>query len=217
MAMSLKIETIPVTDFQQNARVLIDEESSKAIIVDPGGEAEKFSSYFQQNNLELEAIWLTHAHLDHCGAVADLLEHYSCKLYGHPNEEMLRAKVEDICAMYGMAQGDMKNCPEPTDYISGGEVLTFAYLTFEVRFCPGHSPGHLIFYCASEKLLIAGDTLFQSSIGRTDLPGGDHNQLLQKIKSEIYTLPHDTKVLPGHGPNTTVGVEALNNPFVTAG
>ena len=108
----------------------------------------------------------------------------------------------------------MRNCPEPDEYIKGGETLSFASNKAEVRFTPGHAPGHVVFYFADQNLLVAGDTVFQGSIGRTDLPGGDHETLLTSIREQILTLPDETKILSGHGPDTTVGQERLTNPFL---
>lgn len=212
----LEIITIPVTPFVQNCRLLIDSQVGPGcVLVDPGGDAELILSEIANRQLTLESIWLTHSHLDHCGAVSEILKHGRVDLMAHPDEEILRSKVEDLCTMYGIAGAKMKNCPEPTVYLKGEETLTFAGHFFRVLFTPGHSPGHLCFYCKESADLIAGDTLFQGSIGRTDLPGGDHRQLINSIRSEILSLPDQTKVLPGHGPDTTVGVEKRSNPFLT--
>lgn len=210
-----RIETIEVTAFQQNCRVLIDDESKNAVVIDPGGEALKIVSYLKESGLELKAIWLTHSHLDHCGGVAELLESNRVSLLGHPVEQEMRAHVLDICAMYGMPTDDMRNCPEPDKYIEGGETLTFADCEFEVLFTPGHSPGHVCFFHRDSGTLLAGDTLFAGSIGRTDLPGGSGAVLMKSIREVLLELPDETKVLPGHGPETTIGVERNSNPFIT--
>jgi len=213
----LEIITFPVTSFPQNCRFLIDSESKEAVVIDPGGEAHRIISELENRSAKCVEIWLTHSHLDHCGGVRDLKEATGAKLTGHPEERSFRARVEEICEMYGIPPGEMKNCPEPEQYITGGEVLSFANHSFEARFTPGHAPGHISFYCQERGVLIAGDTLFAGSIGRTDLPGGDYETLITSIREQILTLPDETVVLPGHGPDTTVGFERKNNPFLNGG
>ena len=135
------------------------------------------------------------------------------KVYGHPVEAMMRSRVEDIAKMYGILEG-MENCPEPDVFIGGGETLKFGRFSFDVLFVPGHSPGHVCFYEKAERVLLAGDTLFAGSIGRTDLPGGDSDTLLKNIREKLLCLPDETIVMPGHGPNTTILDEKETNPFV---
>ncbi|MCB0329711.1 MAG: MBL fold metallo-hydrolase [Bdellovibrionales bacterium] len=214
--MSIRVETMPVTALAQNCRLVIDEENSSVVIVDPGGEGQRIQRKIESLGLKPEAIWLTHSHLDHCGGVADLLSSYNIPLVAHPGESLYRSRVEEIGRMYGLPPGDMKNCPEPTQMVTGGETLKFGGVAFEVRFCPGHSPGHVVFYNARDNFVLGGDTLFAGSIGRTDLPGGNHELLLESIAEQLYSLPDDTDVLPGHGPDTTIGVEKVSNPFVRA-
>jgi glyoxylase-like metal-dependent hydrolase (beta-lactamase superfamily II) len=210
----IEIITLEVSPFQQNCRLLIDKATSQAVVVDPGGDGERIISELKKRALRCTEVWLTHSHLDHCGAVVDLKEEYNCMLRAHPAEQIMRAKVEEIAAMYGLPAGTFKNCPEPDSTFEGGEVLHFAGLDFEVRFTPGHSPGHVVFYCKKENVLLAGDTLFAGSIGRTDLPGGNHRQLMESIKKEILCLPESVRVLPGHGPDTDIGTETSTNPFL---
>lgn len=212
--MGVEVRTIEVTPLQQNCRILVDAESQAAIVVDPGGDADQILTMLQSDSLTLEAIWLTHSHLDHCGGVAELLEHAPVPLYGHRLEAEYRARVESIAQMYQLPPGAMRNCPEPSHFLEGGETLSFGGVEFEVRYTPGHSPGHVVFVCPELNILLAGDTVFAGSIGRTDLPGGDHEQLLESIRREIYSLPDTVQVLPGHGPATSVGVEKKTNPFV---
>jgi len=212
--MMLKIAKIAVTPFEQNCRLVCDIEQGLAAVVDPGGEAENIQALAEREGVKIEQIWLTHSHLDHVGGVAELVRLTNAKVFGMQSESEMRAKVEDIVRFYGIPAGLMLNCPEPDIYISGGDTLSIGKFKFEVRFTPGHSPGHLVFYNAESKSLIAGDTLFFDSIGRTDLPGGDHETLLKSIKEQIFILPNETKVLPGHGADTTVGRERISNPYV---
>jgi glyoxylase-like metal-dependent hydrolase (beta-lactamase superfamily II) len=138
-------------------------------------------------------------------------------LYAHPAESVMRREVRSIATMYGIPAGDFEPCPEPEVALVGGEELSVGGVPFAVRFTPGHSPGHLSFYSSMLGVVIGGDTLFQGGIGRTDLPGGNHEQLLSSIVRELLSLPDPTRVLSGHGPETTIGEERVYNPFLHDG
>lgn len=210
----LTITTIPVTVFGQNARVLACSQSRHAVVVDPGGEPDEIRRVLDAGQLTCTAIWLTHSHLDHCAGVSRLLEVYNVPLIGHAVEAPMRAHVSSIAGMYGLPADEWPNCPEPSVFVKGGETLCVGESRSQVLFTPGHSPGHVSFYFAEEGVVISGDALFCGSIGRTDLPGGDHEVLLRSIRSELLTLPDDTRVLSGHGPETTIGIERASNPFL---
>ncbi len=212
---NLKSETILVTPFYQNCRVLFTVDGAEAIVIDPGGDAEKILEFLQSRSLTCKEIWLTHSHLDHCGGVLELKEATAAKLLASPLGREMRSMVEKLCAMYGIEPGEMQNCPEPDRTLKEGEILSFAGVDFLVLETPGHSPDHLCFYAKSEKLLFGGDCLFAGSIGRTDLPGGNHRQLIDSIRTKLLTLPGDTKVLSGHGPDTTISAESGSNPFLS--
>lgn len=208
-----KIISAVVTAFYQNCRLLVIPETKQAVVVDPGGEVEILLGVILENALKVDAIWLTHSHLDHVGGVKPLKEWSNAPIYGHKEEAFLRQGVEAQLKLYGLPRGTMENCPEPDHYIKGGDTIKFGPYDFQVLDTPGHSPGHLSFYCAQLKIVLAGDTLFAGSIGRTDLPGGNHEQLMKSIRDKLFTLPRDTEVLSGHGPNTTIGQELDTNPF----
>lgn len=208
----MQIHTIQVSDFDQNSRILYKD--LECIVVDPGGDIPKIDKFLKSENLIPKAVLLTHSHLDHAGGVADFLEKYKVPLYGHPAENWMRGNITTIATMYGLNPNQYKTCPEPDTLITGGETIEFIGEKFKVLFTPGHSPGHVCFYNAQNNILIAGDTLFQASIGRTDLPGGDSNILLQSIKEKILVLPGETKVLSGHGPDTTIKREIESNPYL---
>ncbi len=210
----IEVVTIEVTPFMQNARLLFERGSDRAVVVDPGGDVDLILSELKARKLTCSEIWLTHSHLDHCGGVRRLKEVTGATLLGHPGEAMMRARVVDIAAMYGLPGSDLENCPEPERMLTGGETITVGGESFEVLFTPGHSPGHLCFYSRGSGILIAGDTLFQGSIGRTDLPGGDFDVLMDTIKGILFKLPPEIRVLSGHGPDTTIGAEQRTNPFV---
>ncbi len=216
----MNIECIPVTSFEQNCRVIFDD-SGTAVVVDPGGDADQIAQFLVEKKLELKAIWLTHSHLDHCGGVAKLLRHKKVPLYANPIEKMMRENVVGVASLYGMQSEGMENCPEPDFGLSGGETISVGNLNFKVLFTPGHSPGHLCFLRLSDSgatneasVLVAGDTVFAGSIGRTDLPGGSHPELIRSIKSEILSLPDNVLIMSGHGPDTSVGRERKHNPFL---
>lgn len=210
----LDIVTIPVTPFGQNARIVGCGETKECVIVDPGGDSDVVLAALTRSGYSCKAVWLTHAHLDHCGGVQPILDALGVELVGHPGEEPMRANVRRIAGMYGLSPDDWFDCPEPTRMISGGEVLTVGRHEADVLFTPGHSPGHVSFYFKADGVLLSGDALFEGSIGRTDLPGGNHEELLRSIRERILTLPDDTRVLSGHGPDTTVGRERRSNPFL---
>jgi hydroxyacylglutathione hydrolase len=209
----LNVETIPVTEFGQNSRILWCSDTKEGVVLDPGGEAERILATAKRLGVSISAVWLTHSHLDHCGGVAPLLQTLRVPLLAHPEERMMRSNVKSIAQMYGMSPVEWHNCPEPTIPIKGGETLSIGNSTCIVLFTPGHSPGHVSFYFERDQLLASGDVLFAGSIGRTDLPGGDTKTLLDVIRREIFSLPPQTRVLAGHGPDTTVGEEKASNPF----
>lgn len=210
----VKIQTLEVTPFAQNCRVLWRPGSSDAVVVDPGGDVDQVTGLLARENLQCRQIWLTHSHLDHCGGVRALRNSTGATFFGPEGEGEMRANLLTICDMYGLPRSGMDNCPEPDVPLRGGEVLEIGTHKFTVLFTPGHSPGHLCFYSDELKVILAGDTLFAGSIGRTDLPGGEHETLLHSIRTQILTLPDETSVMPGHGPTTTVGRERLSNPFL---
>jgi hydroxyacylglutathione hydrolase len=216
----LKIITIPVTPINQNARVLFCSESKNAVVIDPGGDAVAILKVVQKEQLTVNQLWLTHSHFDHCGGVAELMELLAEKssspveLLGHRFEKEMRSRVTEIVGAFGLAGFGFRNCPEPDKFIEDNDVVSVGSHEFAVLFAPGHSPGHVCFYSKSEKILLAGDTIFQGSIGRTDLPMGNHAQLIKSIHDKLLVLPDDTVVLSGHGEDTTIGKERRTNPYL---
>lgn len=211
----LEVTTIPVTVFGQNARILWCSVTMKGVVVDPGGDVDRLVQACNVRGVEVVAIWLTHSHLDHCAGVSLLLQHYAVPVFAHPNEKLLRENIPEIAKMYGLPAQDWPACPEPDRAILGGERLSVGDLEAVVLFTPGHSPGHVSFYFPTENIVVSGDALFHGSIGRTDLPGGNHNQLIESIQSQLLPLPEVTRVLSGHGEDTSIGEEKRHNPFLT--
>lgn len=210
--MALQIQVIPVTPFQQNAALLWDDVSGEAVLTDVGGEAERLLSAVSQNQLKLQAIWLTHGHLDHASGVADLTEQQSVPVLGpHQSDDYWLQALPEITANYGFP---VSKPLTPTRWLEDGDELSVGEHKFIVYHIPGHTPGHVVFYSQANNLLIAGDVLFRESIGRTDFPGGNHADLIHGIQSKLLTLPDSTRVLPGHGPMTTIGHEKLHNLYL---
>lgn len=210
--MSLKRHTIPVTPLQQNCTLLWDDESKEVVITDLGGELQYFLNFINQHRLILKAVWLTHGHFDHIQEVSELLNQQAVPVLGPAKEDAhLLTELPQILIAFGFPP---KAPFIPTRWLNEGEILTVGSYHFKVLHIPGHSPGHVVFYCKAEKLLIAGDVLFLESIGRTDFPDSNHRDFMHAIKNKILPLPDDTLVITGHGAFTTIGHERKFNPFL---
>lgn len=209
----MTIEALVFNPFYENTYVIHDDERT-AIIVDPGCyepyEREQLKQYIATHKLTVKLIINTHCHIDHVLGNAFAKEEFGAPLWVPEGEKELLAAVPDYATNWGITAYQQAEI----DRYIGTDPITVGKLSFEVRLAPGHSPGHLVFYNAEDKVLIGGDVLFRESIGRTDLPGGDHQQLLDSIKRELFTLPDDTTVYSGHGPTTNIGYEKTHNPFV---
>lgn len=203
--MSVEITVVPVTMFVQNCMVL-DPGDGRVVIVDPGGELPRITEAV--GGREVAGILVTHGHIDHIGALPELAEGTGAPVWLHPDDRFLFERP-------GMGRGPIP-VPEGATEIADGDTVEVGGLSFEVLHTPGHSPGHVCYLLETEgeTLLIGGDLLFAGSIGRTDLPGGDIRTLVRSVETKVWTLPDHTRVLPGHGPETTVEREKAMNPFV---
>ncbi len=209
----LKIAIVPVTAFQQNCALMWDEATMNGVVVDPGGDIEKIQSAIQQVGMTVQAIWLTHGHIDHAAGAMDLKDTLSVEIIGpHKDDIPLLEGLEKQAQMFGL-EGKVRNCT-PDRWLNEGEVLSIESHSFEVFHCPGHAPGHVVFYNASMGFAHVGDVLFAGSIGRTDLPGGDHETLINSIKDKLMKWPDEVEFLCGHGPASSIGHERNNNPFL---
>ena len=208
----LQVKIVPVTAFAQNCSIVWDSESKEAVLIDAGGEPERLQKEVQELGLIVKALWLTHGHLDHAGAVGALTKLWNVPVIGpHKEVAFWLDMIQDVSARYGFP------IPEPVvgnQWLEGGEVLELGNEKFEVRFAPGHTPGHVIFYNENNGVLWTGDVLFKESIGRTDFPRGNHQQLIDSIHRECFSLPDETQFISGHGPISTIGHEKKYNPFV---
>lgn len=201
-------------DFQENT-YLVHDETKECIIFDPGCvqdyEKEALKGFIEQNGLTPVRLINTHCHLDHVFGNKFVAETYNIGLEIHEGELPVLKAVPQICAMYGLPYPEPS--PMPSAFIKEGETVKFGNTELKVLYTPGHSPASISFYCEADAFLIAGDVLFQGSIGRTDLPGGDTETLLASVRNNFFTLPDNVKVFAGHGPATTVGHEKVHNPF----
>jgi len=217
------IETFVLTPFQQNTRVVSCERTRKAICIDPGEPSQEVVDYIRGNDLELKAIVITHGHLDHCGGTTALAAEFpQAEVLLHRDEMYLYEKLRQQPLLMGIqpeqarAMGmDYEDPPEPSRFLEDGEVLEVGDLTFVVRHVPGHTLGHIALAEHREKAVFTGDCLFSGSIGRTDLPGGNYDELISSIREKVLSLGDDFTVYCGHGPETTIGRERTMNPFLT--
>lgn len=203
------ITTIPLGPLQTNGYIVAS--AGHAVMIDPGGDAHLVLAELKRQNVQLDAIWLTHAHFDHVGGIAGITAELPVPVLMHEDGAVLLRTAGDSARGYGLPFTD-----PPTDFtpIAAGEELQVGDIAVQALFTPGHAPGHLAFYVPSINVVFSGDALFQRSIGRTDLPLADHETLIASIVQKLLTLPDHTTVLSGHGPPTTIGEEREFNPFL---
>jgi glyoxylase-like metal-dependent hydrolase (beta-lactamase superfamily II) len=209
---------VPVTPFQQNCSILWCAKTGRAAVVDPGGDLDRIEEAIAQardgQGVTVEKILLTHGHLDHAGGAMELKEKLGVPIEGPEEEETFwLSAMEDQARRFGVGTFDAKPVV-PDRWLEDGDQVTIGEVTLDVYHCPGHTPGHVVFHSPEAHLAIVGDVLFQGSIGRTDFPRGDHEQLLHSITSKLWPLGDDTAFIPGHGPMSTFGQERKSNPFV---
>ncbi|MCC7548378.1 MAG: MBL fold metallo-hydrolase [Burkholderiales bacterium] len=211
--MTLKFVIVPVTPFSQNCSLLFDADSGAGVVVDPGGDLERILAAADRHGVKLKKILLTHGHIDHCGGTAELSERLGLPVEGPHREDAFW--IDQL-----PTQGRMFGFPRlraftPRRWLDTGDTVRFGEVELEVRHCPGHTPGHVIFFAREARLAFVGDLLFQGSIGRTDFPRGDHATLLRSIREQLWPLGDDVRFVPGHGPTSTFGEERRSNPFVS--
>ncbi len=208
----LQYKIIPVTPFEQNCTLFWCDETMKAAVIDPGGDVERIIQAITDNKLMLEKVLITHAHVDHVGAVQAIVNHYSVPIEGPQQEDQfwidqIPAQVE----RFGFTEAEVFT---PDRWLNQGDTVHFGHIELEVYFCPGHTPGHIVFFHRESKLVQVGDVLFCGSVGRTDFPRGDQATLFKSIKENLFQLGDDVRFIPGHGPMGTLGEERRNNPYV---
>lgn len=208
----LRAGIIPVTPFQQNCTILFDETEKRGVVVDPGGDVDRILSAISDNGLTIDAIWITHGHIDHAGGAMELKEALGVDIVGpHEDDAPLLSRIAEQGQAYGIEGA--RNCT-PDRYLIEGETVSFAGHSFEVLHCPGHAPGHVVYYNRDAAFAHVGDVLFEGSVGRTDLPGGDHDALIRSIKEKLLPLGDEIGFICGHGPGGRFGNERRGNPFL---
>lgn len=202
----------PVTPLQQNCTIVWCVKTNKAAIIDPGGEVDKLMSVLETNGLTLEKIWITHGHLDHAGGTAEIKALTGAPIEGpHPADQFWIDDIGASGAKYGMPEAKPFT---PDRWLYDGDTVTVGETQFEVLHCPGHTPGHVVFFHREARFAQVGDVLFQGSIGRTDFPQGNFKDLIDAITGKLWPLGGDVQFVPGHGPTSTFGKERRTNPFV---
>jgi len=208
----MKLRVVPVTPFQQNCSILCCERTGRAAIVDPGGDLERVLSEVERLQVTLEKILITHAHLDHAGATAELARSRALPIEGpHVDDLFWIEQMPAQARMFGFPESE---CFTPDRWLQQGDQVTVGALELQVKHCPGHTPGHVVFFEPESRFAFVGDVLFAGFIGRTDFPRGNHAQLIDSIRNNLFPLGDDVGFLPGHGPTSTFGAERRSNPFV---
>lgn len=202
---------VPVTPFQQNCTIFYDTGSLRGAIVDPGGDLERLQGVIDEHGVKIEKILVTHGHLDHAGGVAEMAQRLAVPIEGpHEDDRWWITSIPVQTRMFGLKGRRFT----PDRWLNEGETVEVAGKSLAVRHCPGHTPGHVIFFEPTSRVAMVGDVLFAGSVGRTDLPGGNHQQLIDSIVTKLWPLGDDVRFIPGHGPRSSFGRERQSNPFV---
>ncbi len=208
----MNIQIIPVTAYAQNCTLLCCDKTGGAALIDPGGDVDEILAVVEREGVTLEKILVTHGHFDHVGAVGRMARELDLPIEGpHEDDRFLLDTIPQWCGQFGFPPGESF---EPQRWLRQDDEVRFGEQRLVVHHCPGHTPGHIVFFHAADRVAIVGDVIFQGSIGRTDFPRGDHARLLQSIRQRIWPLGDDVTLITGHGPTTTVGEERAHNPFL---
>jgi glyoxylase-like metal-dependent hydrolase (beta-lactamase superfamily II) len=213
IAMNLAFDIIPVTPFAQNTSLVWDTTTMRGALVDPGGEIERLMAAVARRGVTVEKILVTHGHLDHVGAVGELAEKLAVPIEGPQREDAFW--IDQLPAQAQMFGFPPARRFTPDRWLEHGDTVQVGTLDFEVLHCPGHTPGHVVFFNRTAQLVFVGDVIFQGSIGRTDFPRGNHVDLIRSIRQRLFALGDDVRFVPGHGPMSTFAAERRHNPFVS--
>jgi len=207
-----KYLTVPVTPFEQNCSIVWCSDKLSAAVIDPGGDLPRLLDAVKQLGVKLEQIWLTHAHIDHAGGTAELARLLNLPIIGpHTGDQFWIDGLPLQSQRFGFPPSDTFT---PTRWLHDGDTVQIGHCSLQVRHCPGHTPGHVVFYSEEAKRAFVGDVLFAGSIGRTDFPQGNHDHLIASITQRLWPMGDDTVFIPGHGPESTFGRERQTNPYV---
>ena len=208
----LHYQTVPVTPFQQNCSIVWEDDTMQAAVIDPGGDLDRLVDAAKRLQVRLVAIWLTHAHIDHAGGTAELARRFELPVIGpHRADQFWIDALAEQGRMFGFPHAEPFT---PTRWLEDGDTVTLGRHTLQVRHCPGHTPGHVVFHAPELQRAFVGDVLFAGSIGRTDFPQGNHAQLIASITERLWPMGDDTVFIPGHGPESSFGRERRSNPYV---
>ena len=208
----MQVIIVPVTPFQQNCSVIWDPATGEGAVIDPGGDLDRIREVIRENAVTVTKILLTHTHIDHAGGTAELAAEFNVPIEGpHPGDQFWIDRLPEQSRMFGLP---LVTSFTPTRWLGQGDTVTVGNDTLEVFHCPGHTPGHVVFFHRGDKIAFVGDVLFAGSIGRTDFPGGDYDTLIRSITGRLWPLGDDVTFVPGHGATSTFGGERQSNPFV---
>ena len=208
----LQYQTVPVTAFEQNCSIVWCDETMDGAVIDPGGDLPRITAAAARLGVALKAIWLTHAHIDHAGGTAVLARELGLPIIGpHTGDQFWIDELAEQSRMFRFPQSEPFT---PTRWLQDGDTVSIGKCTLNVRHCPGHTPGHVVFHSPEAQRAFVGDVLFAGSIGRTDFPQGNHADLIRSITERLWPMGNDTVFIPGHGPESTFGRERQTNPFV---
>jgi len=208
----LRYQTVPVTPFQQNSSIVWCDETMEGAVIDPGGDLPRLTGAALKLGVTLKQILLTHAHIDHAGGTGTLARERGLPIVGpHPGDQFWIDGLAEQARMFGFAPAEAFT---PTRWLADGDTVAVGHSVLGVRHCPGHTPGHVVFYSAEAQRAFVGDVLFAGSIGRTDFPGGDHDTLIASITGRLWPMGDATVFIPGHGPESSFGRERRSNPYV---
>lgn len=211
----MRFGIVPVTPFQQNCSLVWCEATMRGALIDPGGDSERLLAAVERHGVTLERLLLTHGHLDHVGAAGLLAERFGLPVEGpHRDDGFLLDSLPEQSAMFGFPHTEPF---QPSHWLEDGDRVEVGNETLEVIHCPGHTPGHVVFFHRKDRIAFVGDVLFRGSIGRTDLARGNHGQLIDSIRNKLWPLGDDVEFVPGHGTMSSFGAERLDNPFVGDG
>lgn len=207
-----RYHTVPVTPFAQNASLVWDDATLQAAVIDPGGDLDRLLAEAARLHLRLEQIWLTHAHIDHAGGAGELSRTLGLPIIGpHPGDQFWIDALPEQSRMFGFPAAEAFT---PKRWLADGDTVQVGGCSLQVRHCPGHTPGHVVFHSPTARRAFVGDVLFAGSIGRTDFPQGNHPQLIDSIVTRLWPMGDDTVFIPGHGPESSFGRERRSNPYV---